>query len=90
MPKLSLVEWDEKVKPLLSNIAIDARWLQYYGRSILDRSEALIIRPEWRSLAEAELEAAIIDLTKIEARITETLNYLKAAKIIYDGKDKDE
>ena len=80
--KIPLEQWDREVKPKLQSIKIDAGWIQYYVKKIVQSCRELAIRPEWETQAQEEIETTI-------AAFEEALRGLKAAREIYLSKPQN-
>lgn len=86
---MPLEDWDKRVSPHLYDIGANCRWIMYYTKHIAVALKALPVRPEWETIAEADLSNAIEVLDDVEKRIGQTLAALKAIKEKYHAKKVD-
>lgn len=76
---MRLEQWDKEVKPKLSGINFDAKWIQYYAEKIMERVRGLPCRPDFETNAEGEINTARV-------MIKRTLAMLDDAAKEYVGK----
>ena len=75
----TMEEWDALIAPLLFIISSDAFWIKQAAGRVLENCKTILRTPEWSATAEVELNEAITALS-------EGLDILKEALVVYKGK----
>ncbi len=72
-------QWLIVTRPLLSGIRTDAFWVKHHAKAILDKARLLPAKPGFATEAEAEIAAALQDVSEAGAYLVEVMR-------VYDSK----